>query len=296
MACNSPTTAARRNLALLFEFLCHDDRPTFFLDTDSEHLEESQPSQLMYANPAIRTFLDELAANSNDGEGYELGSFVCWATSPDLRKNLGINSNPVTFGGQRWKSSLLSGKWQGISCSSTTSRLLAPSKNQTELDFSRNSVHLSSLSSPTALTKHIAVSKSQNDPSKSPISHSYRLKRKRSHPVSLDSTVKDTLPSALIIDWIGSSLTSLPTYVRFFRDYDWASTPLGPIGNWPTQLREMVIMILANPDPRLILWGPKLSLIYNDACTTLIAQKHPASLGGSLMRLLRKYRATCSPL
>ena len=111
MASNGSAITAPRNLAPLFGFLNQDDRPTFVLDADSdnEHPEASQPSQFVYTNPAIHTFLDELAADSTDGEGYDSRSFMHWA---DLRRKFGINSNFVAFGSREWKNSLLSGKWQ----------------------------------------------------------------------------------------------------------------------------------------------------------------------------------------
>lgn len=114
MASNGSAITAPRNLAPLFGFLNQDDRPTFVLDadSDSEHSEAPQPSQFVYANPAIYTFLDELAADSTDGEGYDSRSFMHRATGPDLRRKFGIDSNFVAFGSREWKNSLLSGKWQ----------------------------------------------------------------------------------------------------------------------------------------------------------------------------------------
>ena len=68
MASNGSAITVPWNLALLFGFL-NQRRPNFVLDADgdSEHSEASQPSQFMYANPAIYTFLDERAADSTDG-------------------------------------------------------------------------------------------------------------------------------------------------------------------------------------------------------------------------------------
>lgn len=54
------------------------------------------------------------------------------------------------------------------------------------------------------------------------------------------------------------------------RDYDWAATPLGPIGEWPQSLRTMVDLILAMRQPASIAWGAELTLLYNDAFAALV--------------------------
>lgn len=65
------------------------------------------------------------------------------------------------------------------------------------------------------------------------------------------------------------------------RAFDWASTPLGPRGDWPRSLRTAVGMVLGSRVPMALLWGPELILIYNDACRELAGQKHPRALGRS---------------
>jgi len=63
------------------------------------------------------------------------------------------------------------------------------------------------------------------------------------------------------------------------REFDWASTPLGPIERWPLALRSTVDTILASAFPNIVLWGPELIQIYNDAYVPIIGVKHPAALG-----------------
>jgi signal transduction histidine kinase len=67
------------------------------------------------------------------------------------------------------------------------------------------------------------------------------------------------------------------------REFDWSSTPLGPVDGWSPTLRAAVQMIQASGMPQVVLWGPELIQIYNDSCAALIRDKHPAALGrGSL--------------
>ena len=49
------------------------------------------------------------------------------------------------------------------------------------------------------------------------------------------------------------------------RSFDWSSTPLGPIGGWPSSLRETVSLCLRSRFQLAIYWGPQLILLYNDA-------------------------------
>ena len=66
---------------------------------------------------------------------------------------------------------------------------------------------------------------------------------------------------------------------RRVREFDWASTPLGPIERWPLALRSTVDTLLASAFPNIVLWGPELIQIYNDAYIPIIGVKHPYALG-----------------
>lgn len=63
------------------------------------------------------------------------------------------------------------------------------------------------------------------------------------------------------------------------RDYDWASNPLGPPAEWPQTLAVAANLILSAPIAMIVLWGPELIQIYNDAYALIAGPKHPAALG-----------------
>jgi len=63
------------------------------------------------------------------------------------------------------------------------------------------------------------------------------------------------------------------------RDADWAATPLGPVSAWPASLRSAAALVLAAPAPMVVLWGPELVQVYNDAYAGMMGTKHPAGLG-----------------
>jgi PAS domain S-box-containing protein len=62
--------------------------------------------------------------------------------------------------------------------------------------------------------------------------------------------------------------------------YDWASTPLGEPNGWPTTLRVTLRLVLASQHPMLIMWGPHLICLHNDAFRNLLGKHYePPILG-----------------
>ncbi len=51
---------------------------------------------------------------------------------------------------------------------------------------------------------------------------------------------------------------------RRCREFDWASTPLGPVDGWSHALRTIVTTMLSSRHPMFLWWGPELIQIYND--------------------------------
>ena len=67
---------------------------------------------------------------------------------------------------------------------------------------------------------------------------------------------------------------------RLVRQYDWATTPLGPAAGWPAELATTVSLVLESRFPAALIWGPGLTTIYNDAFGTILGDK-PEALGRS---------------
>lgn len=63
------------------------------------------------------------------------------------------------------------------------------------------------------------------------------------------------------------------------RACDWASTPLGPVAEWPQSLRTSVSICLNSRFAMLIWWGDDLVMLYNDAYRKVLGNKHPWALG-----------------
>jgi PAS domain S-box-containing protein len=63
------------------------------------------------------------------------------------------------------------------------------------------------------------------------------------------------------------------------REYDWASTSLGPIHKWPQSLRTCLRIMLDSRQPIWIGWGTELIKFYNDPYKAIAGGKHPWALG-----------------
>src|ERR1017187_6331971 len=63
------------------------------------------------------------------------------------------------------------------------------------------------------------------------------------------------------------------------RIFDWSTTPLGPIDQWPQSLRTVVNILLSSRYAMWMAWGPELTFLYNDAYRPTLGIKDPWALG-----------------
>jgi diguanylate cyclase (GGDEF)-like protein/PAS domain S-box-containing protein len=69
---------------------------------------------------------------------------------------------------------------------------------------------------------------------------------------------------------------------KLIRDFDWASTTLGPIEAWPQSLITAVGFVVNSAVPMVMLWGDDGYMIYNDAYSVFAGKRHPALLGSNV--------------
>jgi PAS domain S-box-containing protein len=67
--------------------------------------------------------------------------------------------------------------------------------------------------------------------------------------------------------------------IEAVRAKDWSQTPLGEMATWPDSLRTSVSICLNSQFPLDIWWGSELALIYNEAHSAMLGDKHPCALG-----------------
>ncbi|MGZ9812509.1 HWE histidine kinase domain-containing protein [Pseudoroseicyclus sp. H15] len=77
--------------------------------------------------------------------------------------------------------------------------------------------------------------------------------------------------------------------------HDWASTPLGPIEQWPTVLRVVVGLLVNSAFPKCLCWGDELTMIYNDAFIDILEGKHPC-LGEPILDVWEESAHTLRPV
>jgi PAS domain S-box-containing protein len=80
------------------------------------------------------------------------------------------------------------------------------------------------------------------------------------------------------------------------RAHDWAATPLGPVAAWPQSLRTAVDIVLASSFPGIVLWGPELVQVYNDAYVPFLGVKHPWGLGIPTFQCWPEVREQVAPV
>ncbi|CRM97697.1 Blue-light-activated protein [Pseudomonas sp. 22 E 5] len=94
-----------------------------------------------------------------------------------------------------------------------------------------------------------------------------------------------------MMNWLQSS-SDMAEQVR---QYDWASTPLGPLEQWPDVLKTTVALCLASSFPQSIIWGPHLTTLYNDAFIPILGDK-PFALGRPFSEVWHEVWADVSPI
>lgn len=63
------------------------------------------------------------------------------------------------------------------------------------------------------------------------------------------------------------------------RAFDWRTHPFGVSEDWPAELKAIVGLCLRSSMPSAIYWGPELRLLYNDAWSSIPAERHPEAIG-----------------
>ncbi|WP_295851586.1 PAS domain S-box protein [uncultured Xylophilus sp.] len=65
-------------------------------------------------------------------------------------------------------------------------------------------------------------------------------------------------------------------------EYDWSTTALGPIRDWPGHVRTATAMMLRSEVPVVMLWYAPGVMVYNDAYAVFAGARHPQLLGSNV--------------
>jgi PAS domain S-box-containing protein len=226
----------------LVSFLQHDTRATCIIDTRN--------NRIAYKNPA----LDRLLASTWNGQ-----HFRDWVTT-----TLNPHTQSAIYRGRAWNCILQNDRWLIASAQEDASTpapnpdaLAPPRAPAPPRTASQNSLH-------TANCNNSGTSSSDS----------------RRHSVASSSwrTVSDE-GSQRYLDWTRTPSPAMSAHMHLIRNFPWQDTTIGSIHSWPDALRQAVLSAMANPDPRLLLWGDDHIMIYNEACISMFAERHPSALG-----------------
>jgi PAS domain-containing protein len=64
-------------------------------------------------------------------------------------------------------------------------------------------------------------------------------------------------------------------WMSFVRNFPFHETALGPISNWHPQLRRAVQRMMVCPETRILYWGDKHAMLYNEAAVPILGKQHP---------------------
>jgi serine phosphatase RsbU (regulator of sigma subunit)/PAS domain-containing protein len=76
----------------------------------------------------------------------------------------------------------------------------------------------------------------------------------------------------------------------------WSATPLGPIEQWSPTLQGVTVTCLESRVPMLLMLGPELVMVYNDAYGRMLGARHPAALGRTVPEVWPDVWPTIAPL
>ena len=82
-----------------------------------------------------------------------------------------------------------------------------------------------------------------------------------------------------------SSLLRSSRMLSRIEAFDWSTTLMGPRSDWASRIKDFVKLILCSRQPMFLAWGEDLILLYNDAYSSILAERHPSALGQPLLEV-----------
>jgi PAS domain S-box-containing protein len=288
----------------VIELLEQDERPTFVIDLKNPANFDQGPLNIAFANAALRAsggVIGLVLGDTADPEhSPDFSRFKAWTLSfVKNNESMDVCLPSLSYGGISWTCSTLkrrfrfiSGNMSAVSITPTSPSPIAHASSVLDqrargpIPIKAAEVH--SERPASEIDYFVGV-----EPSSSPTSsHARSHSEPRAKPEAVldailglkeDHDTLSTEPEEVVpsFDWtrIPIDTPNIPAHLAFARSVDWASTPLGPLEEWPSDLRSMSNMIMGSPHPAAMYWGPQYIAIYNEAYIPLAGQKHPQLMG-----------------
>jgi hypothetical protein len=223
----------------LSDFLREDTRPTvLFKEADDV---ASAPSgaaaqwTLAYTNPVYDNFLASLPRYAA-ASGSDHATFLQEVESAD--------DGRFDFGGYRWRTRYLQGhKWRIVYCEDELDESMAH-------DLSASGMSGSSYFGATKenlMPRHPRESSIASSPESSASDSTARTQHRS---LSAKSSLTDFGAGREMIDFTQHDVPGLSAYIQRFKNIKWSDTILGPMSTWSLSLRQAVVKMLLNPEPR----------------------------------------------
>ncbi|KAI3555855.1 hsp90-like protein [Colletotrichum abscissum] len=279
----------------VIELLEQDERPTFIIDLANPVNAQKTGLHLLYANAALRASVGVLELLSVEGDDVmknpDYINFKTWATSFVLNhESLDVCLPSHSYGGITWTCSTLRKRFRFVSGNASAVSVPADSPP---------------LADESAVLEQRSRGPTPNQPSIVPMDDEPDyFGDMEGEPHELDDTpivvddcvmidsgekyhtdefTQQVFQAAMMrpsFDWTRIQTTpDLSEHILFCRNTDWASTSLGPLEHWSSELRAMANMVMGSPHPAAMYWGRDNVAIYNEAYIELAGQKHPQLMG-----------------
>ncbi|KAK3355665.1 putative histidine kinase group protein [Neurospora tetraspora] len=280
------------------ELLDQDPRPVFIVDLGNPLNASSGLLHIVYANPSLKastSVLELLNGDTADAEAdsFDFAHFKLWVINSEANtESIDLALTCITFGGINWTCSTLRKRFRVVTGHSN----IVSETPTTPSPVAQMPPVLSRRARGSVSARELSPERGDAVDYFGPMEEVGSPRpRSYSEPRSPSRTIIDTslaglneLPMVLpmsqvytTFDWtrIPVDDPNLGPHHRFARSVDWASTPLGPVEEWPADLRIMSNMIMGSPHPAALYWGEEFVAIYNEAYIALAGKKHPQLMG-----------------
>ncbi|KAI0521539.1 histidine kinase [Xylaria bambusicola] len=282
----------------ILELLEQDDRPTFIVDSlNPVNNTPSGPFSILYANPAlhvsdsIRQLVYGDFQDNQDGRA-EFDNFRSWIKSggnPTGSQETFLPS--YHYGGVSWTCYTLRNRFRFVSANTTAASIGRASPEpllERDASFESRSRGLTPIAQPQT-PSDVAIQDRDYFGDVGDMGTDSQVQQGVDNDVGEPMVIHrshDFIPAALVslpqpsFDWTRIPLTpDLPHHIHFARTRDWASTSLGPMEEWSSELRTISNLVMGSPHPAALYWGRDFTVIYNEAYVAVAGRKHPELMG-----------------
>lgn len=287
----------------VLELLEQDDRLCFMID-----LRSPLRSSPIYYNPRLAknkglrdrlhglpTLYDVKAAQNNNPDW----TFLCWQ-----RSRLTGHGMTVSYGHHSWVATTIRRRWRLVA--TVLPAITFSTSDQLQLSPAPIELSPEKVLNATLLKAALLDTKPDSQPP-SPIRSNFTLAPGATQPTSPTQSVGYSPPPAPPVsgsrqatkydrfissrwtpqhkplapyDWtVPGCKVEISEYIEWFRNFDWSSTPVGPIEDWPPALRRSVLELHVDPRPCALYYGKDRVVMYNELYKEVVGSKHPGIVG-----------------